>query len=98
MPHICYVNGEYVEAAEARVSAFDHGFLYGDGLFESMTVTGGRIFKFSGHLDRMERSARTLKIALPESRERIAEIVKECVRRSGVRDVYVRVIVTRGAG
>ena len=56
--YICYVNGEYVPAGEAKVSAFDHGFLYGDGLFESMTVTNRRIFKFSEHLDRMERSAR----------------------------------------
>ena len=98
MSYICYVNGEYVAAEEARVSAFDHGFLYGDGLFESMTVTNRRIFKFSEHLDRMERSARALKLELPETRERIAEVVKECVRRSGVDDVYLRVVVSRGAG
>lgn len=96
--YTCYVNGEYVAAEEARVSAFDHGFLYGDGLFESMTVTNRRIFKFSEHLDRMERSARALRLELPESRERIAEIVKECVRRSQVDDVYLRVVVSRGAG
>ena len=96
--YICYVNGEYVAAEEARVSAFDHGFLYGDGLFESMTVTNRRIFKFSEHLDRMERSARALRLGLPETRERIAEVVKECVRRSGVDDVYLRVVVSRGAG
>ena len=96
--YICYVNGEYVPAGEAKVSAFDHGFLYGDGLFESMTVTNRRIFKFSEHLDRMERSARALKLELPEPRERIAEIVKECVRKSGVNDVYLRVVISRGAG
>ena len=96
--YICYVNGEYVPAGEAKVSAFDHGFLYGDGLFESMTVTNRRIFKFSEHLDRMERSARALKLELPEPRERIAEIVKECVRKSGVDDVYLRVVISRGAG
>ena len=96
--YICYVNGEYVPAGEAKVSAFDHGFLYGDGLFESMTVTNRRIFRFRDHLDRMERSARALKLELPESRERIAEIVKECVRKSGVNDVYLRVVISRGAG
>ena len=96
--YICYVNGEYIVAEEAKISAFDHGFLYGDGLFESMTVTNRRIFKFSEHLDRMERSARALKLELPESRERIAEIVKECVRKSGVNDVYLRVVISRGAG
>ena len=63
-----------------------------------MTVTNRRIFKFSEHLDRMERSARALKLELPESRERIAEIVKECVRKSGVSDVYLRVVISRGAG
>ena len=63
--YICYVNGEYVPASEARVSAFDHGFLYGDGLFESMTVVGRRIFRFQDHLGRMERSARALKLTLP---------------------------------
>ena len=96
--YICYVNGEYVPASEARVSAFDHGFLYGDGLFESMTVTNRRIFRFQDHLDRMEHSARTLKLKLPESRERIAEIVKDCVRRSKVSDVYLRVVISRGTG
>ena len=96
--YICYVNGEYVAAEEAKVSAFDHGFLYGDGLFESMTVTNRRIFRFRDHLDRMERSARVLKLELPEPRERIAEIVKECVRKSGVNDVYLRVVISRGAG
>ena len=96
--YICYVNGEYVAASEAKVSAFDHGFLYGDGLFESMTVTNRRIFRFREHLDRMERSARALKLELPETRERIAEIVKECVRKSGVDDVYLRVVISRGAG
>ena len=96
--YTCYVNGEYVPASEAKVSAFDHGFLYGDGLFESMTVVGRRIFRFQDHLGRMERSARALKLTLPETRERIAEIVKECVRRSGVDDVYLRVVVSRGAG
>jgi branched-chain amino acid aminotransferase len=98
MPLICYVNGEFVSAEQAAVSAFDHGFLYGDGIFESLTVSDGRIFKLGEHLDRLERSARALRLALPENRDRLAEIVKEAVRRSGVRDVYVRIVVSRGAG
>ncbi len=96
--YICYVNGKFTVTDEAKVSAFDHGFLYGDGLFESMTVTNRRIFRFQDHLDRMERSARALKLELPESRERIAGVVKECVQRSGVDDVYLRVVISRGAG
>ncbi len=98
MPLICYVNGEFVEAGQAKVSAFDHGFLYGDGIFESLTARDGRLFKLQEHLDRLERSARTLRLNLPESRERIAEIVKEAVRRSGLKDVYIRIIVSRGEG
>jgi len=98
VPLICYVNGEFVPAERAAVSAFDHGFLYGDGIFESLTVSDGRIFKLGEHLDRLEKSARALRLALPENRDRLAGIVKEAVRRSGVRDVYVRIVVSRGAG
>ncbi len=98
MPLICYVNGEFVEAERAKVSAFDHGFLYGDGIFESLTATSGRLFKLREHLDRLERSARALRLELPEPRERIGEIVKQAVRRSGVKDVYIRIIVSRGEG
>ncbi|MEK6709742.1 MAG: aminotransferase class IV [Nitrospinota bacterium] len=98
MKLICYVNGEFVEAGKAKVSAFDHGFLYGDGIFESLTATGGRIFKLREHMDRLERSARALRLALPETKERIGEIVKETVRRSGAGEVYIRVVVSRGEG
>ncbi len=98
MPLICYVNGVFVPAGEAKVSAFDHGFLYGDGIFESLTTADGRIFKLRDHLDRLERSARALRLALPESKERIGEIVKEAVRRSGSGHIYIRVIVSRGEG
>jgi len=83
MPLVCYVNGEFAEAGRARVSAFDHGFLYGDGVFESLTVSGGRIFRLGDHMDRLERSARALRLPLPETKERIAALVKECARRSG---------------
>lgn len=98
MPLICYVNGDFVPENEARVSAFDHGFLYGDGIFESLTGTGGRLFKLQEHLERLVRSARVLRLDLPESKERIGELVKECVRRSEVPDVYVRIVISRGAG
>jgi len=98
MSLVCYVNGAFVAADEARVSAFDHGFLYGDGVFESLTAARGRILKLREHLDRLERSVRALRLALPESRERIGNIVKEAVRRSGPAPVYIRVIVTRGEG
>ncbi len=98
MAHTCYVNGVFCEAEEARVSAFDHGFLYGDGAFETLTAGRGRIFRLTEHLDRLARSARALRLALPEPKARIAEIVREAVRRSGPAPVYIRVVVTRGEG
>ena len=98
MPLVCYVNGAFCEAAHAKVSAFDHGFLYGDGVFESLTARNGRIFKLRDHLHRLERSARALRLRLPEAKERIAQIVKEAVRRSERKDVYIRIIVSRGEG
>ncbi|MFQ5691679.1 MAG: aminotransferase class IV [Nitrospinota bacterium] len=98
MSFVHYINGQFVPEEEARVSAFDHGFLYGDGVFESLTARDGRIFKLGEHLDRLEASARAIRLRLPETRERIAEIIKETIRRSAVRDVYVRVIVSRGEG
>lgn len=95
---VCYVNGEFVKAENARVSAFDHGFLYGDGIFESLTVKSGRLFKFHEHLERLDRSAKVLRLELPVSKEQIGEIVKETIRRSGVKDAYIRIIVSRGEG
>jgi branched-chain amino acid aminotransferase len=95
---VAYVNGEYVDLADASVSIFDHGFLYGDGVFEGMRVFDGGLFRAADHMARLQRSARTLGITPPAGPDEIVEIIGEVVRRSGLRDAHVRPIITRGFG
>jgi branched-chain amino acid aminotransferase len=92
-----YVNGEYVDAAAASVSIFDHGFMYGDGVFEGMRVFDGALFRPRDHLERLGRSARTVGLAAPPVEE-LLEIIVEVVRRSDLREAHVRPIVSRGFG
>jgi branched-chain amino acid aminotransferase len=95
---IAYVNGEYVPLAEASVSIFDHGFLYGDGVFEGMRVFDGGLFRAQDHMARIARSARSLGLALPVDTDALLEIIGEVVRGSDLRDAHVRPIITRGFG
>jgi branched-chain amino acid aminotransferase len=95
---IAYVNGQYVEAAQASVSIFDHGFMYGDGVFEGIRVFDGGLFRARDHLARLGRSARTIGLTVPVGPEELLEIIGEVVRRSGLRDAHVRPLVTRGFG
>jgi branched-chain amino acid aminotransferase len=93
-----YVNGEYVDLAQASVSIFDHGFLYGDGVFEGMRVFDGGLFRADLHMARLARSARTIGLELPVAADALVEIIAEVVRRSGLQEAHVRPIVTRGFG
>ncbi len=93
-----YVNGKFVPKEEASVSVYDHGFLYGDGVFEGIRVYTGRIFKLDAHVARIFESAQALRIEIPMSREQMTEAIVETVRRSGLRDAYIRPVVSRGAG
>src|SRR4051794_33957048 len=95
---VAYVNGEYVPLERASVSIFDHGFLYGDGVFEGMRVFDGGLFRAPDHMARITRSARTIGLALPVDTDSIVEIIGEVVRRSDLRDAHVRPIITRGFG
>jgi branched-chain amino acid aminotransferase len=90
-----YVNGEYVDATKASVSIFDHGFLYGDGVFEGMRVFDGGLFRAELHMERIARSARTIGLTAPGD---LLEIIGEVVRRSDLQDAHVRPIVARGFG
>jgi len=92
-----YVNGEYVSAGAASVSIFDHGFMYGDGVFEGMRVFDGGLFRPHDHMARIVRSARAIGLAPPDTGELLG-IVCEVVRHSELRDAHVRPIVTRGFG
>ena len=90
-----YVNGEYVDAAKASVSIFDHGFLYGDGVFEGMRVFDGGLFRAELHMARIARSARTIGLTAPDD---LLDIIGDVVRRSELQDAHVRPIIARGFG
>jgi branched-chain amino acid aminotransferase len=93
-----YFNGEFVPESEARVSVFDHGFLYGDGVFEGIRAYNGRIFRLKEHVDRLYDSAQAIQLNIPHSREEMAELCLEACRQNGLRDAYLRPLVARGRG
>src|SRR5438445_11898619 len=93
-----YLNDRFVPKEEAVVSVFDRGFLYGDGVFETLRAYRGRIFQLTEHLARLERSASELGIALPVTRERLADLVRESLTRNQLQEAYVRITVSRGPG
>lgn len=95
---VLFMDGDYVDGAEARVSVFDHGLLYGDGVFEGMRVFDGSLFRPLDHLARLERSARTIGLEIPLGTEELLGVICEVVSRSGLQDAHVRPVVTRGLG
>ena len=97
MPTI-WLNGEWVDRESATVSVYDHGLLYGDGVFEGTRVYDGRAFRLEEHLDRFYDSAHAILIDIPIGRRELAAITDEAIRRSGLRDAYLRHVVTRGVG
>ena len=98
MNRLVYVNGELVPADQAKISVFDHGLLYGDGVFEAMRAYHGRVFKLDEHLARLYRSAKAILLEIPHSAEGLKELVLQVLRTNGLTDAYVRLIVTRGEG
>ena len=95
---LVYMDGEYVPQEQAKVSVFDHGFLYGDGVFEGIRAYGGRVFKLEEHLARLYRSAKAIMLQIPLSQEEMREAVLESLRRNELSDAYIRLVVTRGKG
>ncbi|MGL4944266.1 MAG: branched-chain-amino-acid transaminase [Thermoguttaceae bacterium] len=93
-----YISGKIVDKDDAKVSVFDHGFLFGDGIFEGMRSYGGRVFRHRDHLDRLWESAQSLAIEIPMSRDEMEAAVNETLRVNGITDGYIRLIVTRGIG
>jgi branched-chain amino acid aminotransferase len=93
-----WVDGRWLDRDSAAVSVFDHGLLYGDGVFEGMRFYGGKVFRLQEHLDRLYDSAQAIWLTIPIPKERLTTITEEGVRRSGLSDGYLRHVVTRGAG
>src|SRR5438128_10185889 len=95
---VVYVSGAFHSSADAAVSVFDHGLLYGDGVFEGIRAYNGRVFKLERHIDRLFDSAKAIRLDVPLTREQVAQVVVEACRRNGIADGYIRLLVTRGAG
>ena len=98
MNPVVYLNGKFVDLAHAKVSILDRGFCYGDALFETMRVYSGKIFRVDLHLDRLERGAQSIFLNLPESRERLKEILYQTFNRNQGADAVIRLTITRGEG
>jgi branched-chain amino acid aminotransferase len=93
-----WLDGEWHTRETAKVSVFDHGLLYGDGVFEGIRVYGGKIFRLEEHLDRLYDSAQAIWLSIPMSKAEMTAITEEAVHRSGLGEAYIRHIVTRGVG
>jgi branched-chain amino acid aminotransferase len=93
-----YIDGEWYPREAAKVSVFDHGLLYGDGVFEGIRVYNRRVFRLDAHLDRLYASAQALALTIPLARGEMAAALEETVRRNQREDVYIRLVVTRGVG
>jgi len=95
---LVYINGRLVPREEAVISVFDHGLLYGDGVFEGIRAYSGRIFKLDEHIDRLYNSARAITLEIPMTKEEMKRAVVETCRANPLDDAYIRLVVTRGVG
>lgn len=93
-----YLNGKLVKASEAKISVYDHGLLYGDGVFEGIRSYGGLVFKLNDHIDRLFESAHTLMLTIPMTRQQLGQAVVKTLQANKLKDAYVRLVVTRGPG
>ncbi|USN99343.1 MAG: branched-chain-amino-acid transaminase [Phycisphaeraceae bacterium] len=95
---VIFVNGEFKTKNEAAVSVYDHGLLYGDGIFEGIRVYKGKIFKCGQHMDRLWRSAKAIRLEVPVSREEMIAIQRRCIEINEIENGYIRLVITRGVG
>jgi branched-chain amino acid aminotransferase len=93
-----YISGKMYDKHDAKISVYDHGLLYGDGVFEGIRVYHGKVFRLREHIDRLYDSARHIYLEIPMPREKMIEVVQETVRLNKKHEGYIRLIVTRGAG
>lgn len=93
-----YLDGQFVDQANAKISVFDHGLLYGDGVFEGIRLYQGNVFRLDEHLERLEMSAKAILMDLPWTRKEISDATCETCRQNGLTDGYIRLVITRGVG
>ena len=93
-----YINGTYYDKENAKISVYDHGLLYGDGVFEGMRAYSGKVFKLREHMDRLYESARAICLQIPISKSRLENDVNATLQKNALTDAYIRLVVTRGAG
>ncbi len=93
-----YIDGEFYPKSQAKISVFDHGLLYGDGVFEGIRAYNGYVFKLKEHIDRLFQSAQALMLQIPLTKEQVIEAVLETLRKNKMKDAYIRLVVTRGVG
>jgi branched-chain amino acid aminotransferase len=93
-----YIDGKFYDEAKAKISVFDHGLLYGDGIFEGIRAYNGRVFKLKEHIDRLFYSAKAILLTIPMTHEALCKAVVDTCRRNRLKDGYIRLLVTRGCG
>ena len=93
-----YIDGEFYPKSQAKISVYDHGFLYGDGVFEGIRVYNGVVFKLKEHVQRLYDSAHAMLLQIPLTKEQMMQAVVDTLRKNNLKDSYVRLIVTRGVG
>ncbi len=93
-----WLDGKLVDQKNAKISVFDHGVLYGDGVFEGIRVYGGKVFEQRAHVERLYASARELRLAIPQTKQEIVEAIRATLEANSLIDGYIRLVVTRGAG
>jgi len=95
---VVYVNGKFVPKEEAKVSVFDHAFLYGDAVFEGIRAYNGRVFRLEEHIDRLYDSAKAIWLEIEMPKKEMMEVVAESCRQNNLKDAYIRLVVSRGVG
>ncbi|MDR0460441.1 MAG: branched-chain-amino-acid transaminase [Nitrososphaerota archaeon] len=93
-----YIDGKFYPKSEAKVSVYDHGFLYGDGVFEGIRAYNGVVFKLKEHIDRLYRSAHAIMLTIPLTKQEMLQAVLDTLRKNKMQDSYIRLVVSRGIG
>jgi len=93
-----YINGKYYPKSEAKISVFDHGFLYGDGVFEGIRSYNQRVFRLKEHLDRLYESAHTIMLTIPLTKKQMTDAIIKTLQKNTLKDAYIRLVISRGTG